>query len=158
MKLLFKQRMFSWLDSYDIYDEGKNTLFTVKGRLDWGHRLEIYDHRDEYVGMIKEKVFSFLPRFEMHIGDKYIGNIKQELTFLRPVFTLDCNGWTVTGDPWAWNYQVIDPHAMPIMQATKELFNWTDTYSIHILNPADALLSLMIVLAIDAAKCSGGKG
>ena len=28
MKLLFKQRFFSWLDSYDIYDEAGNTVFT----------------------------------------------------------------------------------------------------------------------------------
>jgi len=25
MKLLFKQRLFSWFDSYDIYDEAGNT-------------------------------------------------------------------------------------------------------------------------------------
>ena len=30
MKLLFKQRFFSWLDSYDIYDEYENTVYTVK--------------------------------------------------------------------------------------------------------------------------------
>ena len=29
MKLLFKQRFFSWFDSYDIYDETGATLFTV---------------------------------------------------------------------------------------------------------------------------------
>ena len=29
MKLLFKQRFFSWFDSYDIYDEAGTTLFTV---------------------------------------------------------------------------------------------------------------------------------
>lgn len=31
MKLLFKQRMFSWFDSYDIYDEQGIPVFTVKG-------------------------------------------------------------------------------------------------------------------------------
>ena len=43
MKLLFKQRMFSWFDSYDIYDENGNTVYTVEGRLAWGHRLIIYN-------------------------------------------------------------------------------------------------------------------
>ena len=33
MKMLFKQRLFSWFDSYDIYDESGNTLYTVKGQL-----------------------------------------------------------------------------------------------------------------------------
>ena len=27
MKLLFKQRFFSWFDSYDIYDEAGNTVY-----------------------------------------------------------------------------------------------------------------------------------
>ena len=27
MKLLFKQRLFSWFDSYDIYDEAGNTAY-----------------------------------------------------------------------------------------------------------------------------------
>ena len=43
MKMLFKQRMFSWFDSYDIYDEYGNTLFVVKGQLSWGHCLRIFD-------------------------------------------------------------------------------------------------------------------
>lgn len=36
MKLWFKQRMFSWFDSYDIYDENGQTMFVVKGALSWG--------------------------------------------------------------------------------------------------------------------------
>ena len=43
MKLLFKQRLFSWFDSYDIYDEFGNTVYVVKGQLSWGHKLVIYD-------------------------------------------------------------------------------------------------------------------
>ena len=31
MKMLFKQRLFSWFDSYNIYDERENVLFTVDG-------------------------------------------------------------------------------------------------------------------------------
>jgi len=36
MKLLFRQRIFSWFDSYDIYDENGNTVYVVKGQLAWG--------------------------------------------------------------------------------------------------------------------------
>ena len=39
MKLHFKQRMFSWLDSYDIWNEAGETQYTVKGQLAWGHCL-----------------------------------------------------------------------------------------------------------------------
>ena len=30
VKLLFKQRLFSWFDSYDIYDETEQTVYVVK--------------------------------------------------------------------------------------------------------------------------------
>ena len=35
MRLLFRQRLFSWFDSYDIYDEVGNTVYTVEGKLAW---------------------------------------------------------------------------------------------------------------------------
>ena len=46
MKLWFKQRFFSWFDSYDIYYEDGSTAFTVEGKLSWGHRLHILDARE----------------------------------------------------------------------------------------------------------------
>lgn len=156
MKLLFKQRIFSWFDSYDIYDESGNPVFEVKGKLAWGHRLEIYDTQGGHLGTINEKVLTFLPKFEMYAGGQYIGEIKKELTFFKPRFTLDCNGWTVQGDIMGWNYEVLDAHGQFVMHAQKELFNWSDTYSIDIPEPGNVLVSLMIVLAIDAANCSDG--
>ena len=50
MKLLFKQRLFSWFDSYDIYDEFGNTVYVVKGQLSWGHKLVIYDADGNEIG------------------------------------------------------------------------------------------------------------
>ena len=47
MKLLFRQRAFSWFDSYDIYDENENTVYVVKGQLSWGHCLKIYDPEEQ---------------------------------------------------------------------------------------------------------------
>ena len=61
MQLLLKQRMFSWFDSYDIYDEDGNTVFQVKGRLSWGHCLEIFDSEGSHVGTVKEEVLAFFP-------------------------------------------------------------------------------------------------
>ena len=43
MKLYFRQKIFSWLDSYDVYDESGNIYFRVKGKIAWGHKLAIYD-------------------------------------------------------------------------------------------------------------------
>lgn len=154
MKLLFKQRLFSWFDSYDIYDEQGNTVFTVQGQLSWGHRLEIYDTYNNHVGTVKEEIFTLLPRFALYINEEYVGQIHQMFSLFKPVYELDFNGWSVNGDIWQWTYFVEDPIGNEIMQASKQIMNLTDTYVIDIHNPKDTLVSLMIVLAIDAAKCS----
>lgn len=156
MKLLFKQRLFSWLDSYDIYNEYGETAFTVEGKLAWGHKLEVLDPSGRHLGTVKEEVLTFLPRFALYLGEEYIGQIKKELTFFKPRFTLDCRDWHVSGDWLEWDYQVTDGQGHTVMTASKELFHWTDTYVMDIERDEDALLCLMIVLAIDAAKCSGG--
>lgn len=155
MRLLFKQRFFSWFDSYDIYDENGNTVYVVKGELSWGHRLQIYDAWGSHLGTVQERVLTFLPKFELYVGDRLAGVLTKELTFLHPRFNLDFNGWTVAGDFMAWDYTVMDG-PRTVMRLSKELFNWTDTYSMDIARPEDALFCLMIVLAIDAAKCSQG--
>ena len=158
MKLFFKQRFFSWLDSYDIYNEAGETVYTVQGQLAWGHCLKIFDANDHYVGMIKERIFTWLPVFEMYIGEECIGSIRKEWTLFRPRFTIDCKGWEVEGSFFEWDYQIMDPFNQCVATVTKELFNWTDTYVIDVTDPADALSALMLVLAIDAEKCSRSNG
>ena len=154
MKLLFKQRFFSWFDSYDIYDEAGNTLFEVKGELAWGHLLRIYDTTGSEVGCVKEKIFTWLPKFEMYLGETYAGCISKEFTFFIPKFNIDYNGWQVDGDWFEWDYSILNGNGQCIATVFKELFNWTDTYVIDVQNPQDAVCALMLVLAIDAEKCS----
>lgn len=55
MKLLFKQRVFSWLDSYDIYDECINS----------------------------QRKGAYVSKFEIYLGEQYPGCIQKELTFTR---------------------------------------------------------------------------
>lgn len=154
MKLLFKQRFFSWLDSYDIYNEAGQTVYTVKGQLSWGHCLKIYDARGNEVGTVKERILTFLPKFEMYLGERYMGCISREFTFFIPKYNVDCNGWQVEGDFFEWDYTIRNASGQSIATVSKELFNWTDTYVIDVANPQDALCALMLVLAIDAEKCS----
>ena len=135
MKLLFKQRMFSWFDSYDIYDENENTVYVVKGQLSWGHCLKIFDTEENELGTVKQEVLTWLPKFELYEGENY-------------------NGWHVEGDFPGWDYTITKPVGETVATVSKELLQWTDTYVLDIVDPADALHVLMFVLAIDAEKCS----
>ena len=159
MKLYFKQRMFSWFDSYDIYymNDGEETgavAFTVEGKLAWGHCLHILDPQSRHIATVKQQVFTFLPKFDMYVGDEYVGTIRKEFTFLRPSFNLDYNGWRVEGSFMEWDYAIVDGSGRQVAAVSKELFRWTDTYVIDVVDERDALYALMVVLAIDAEKCS----
>ena len=154
VKLLFKQRFFSWLDSYDIYDENGNTVFVVKGKISWGHLLKIYDANGNEIGSVREKVLTFLPKFEMYLGEHYIGCISKEFTLFKPKFDIDCNGWHVEGDWFEWDYSIVNSTGRVVANVSKEIWNLTDTYSIEVDDPNDVVCALMLVLAIDAEKCS----
>ena len=154
MKLLFKQRFFSWFDSYDIYDEAGNTVYVVKGQLSWGHCLKIFDAAGREVGTVREKIITFLPKFEVYIGNNYVGRISKEFTLFRPKYDIDFNGWHIDGNFIEWDYRISGARGELIASISRQIFNWTDTYVIDVVNPNDALCALMFVLAIDAEKCS----
>ena len=154
MKLLFRQRFFSWFDSYDIYDENENTVYTVKGQLSWGHCQKIYDVAGREVGTVKERVFTFLPKFELYEGPQYIGCLSKEFSFLKPCYNIDFNGWEIQGSFMEWDYTIATSDGRKVAVISKELFHMTDTYILDIADPKDALHVLMFVLAIDAEKCS----
>lgn len=156
MRLIFKQRLFSWLDSYDIYREDGSVAFTVQGKLSWGHRLHVLDAAGRHIATLQERVLTFLPKFELYIGDQYVGCIRKEFTFFRPRFTVECNGWDVQGDFFAWDYQIVGQNGHAVATVSKQFLRLTDTYVIDVENPQNALLCLLVVLAIDAEKCSDG--
>lgn len=154
MRLYFKQRFFSWFDSYDVYDENGNTVYTVEGKLSWGHCLHILNSGGDHIGTVQERVFTFLPKFELYEGGQYIGSIQKEFSFFRPRYDIDCFGWQVEGSFMEWDYTVTEPGGGVVAAISKELLNWTDTYSIDVADSRNALYALMLVLAIDAEKCS----
>lgn len=154
MKLLFKQRMFSWLCSYDVRNDIGDIVYTVRGQLSWGHCLKIFDAAGHYVGMVKERIFTFLPKFEIYLGDSCFGCISKEFSFFRPRFNIDFKGWHIEGDWMEWDYNINNSLGQTVATVSKQLFNWTDTYVINVDDPADTLAALMLVIAIDAEKCS----
>ena len=108
---------------------------------------------ENFEKLVKQGFYNGLT-FHRVIPGFMIQGIRKEFTFLRPRFTLDCNGWYVEGRFLEWDYRILDGSGRLVATITKEILHWTDTYVIDVERPEDALLSLMVVLAIDAEKCS----
>lgn len=153
MQLYLKQRIFTWFDSFDIYHEDGSVAYTVQGQLSWGHKLEVLDAEGRYLGMVRERVMTFLPQFEMYQGDEYLGCIYREFTILRSRFTLDYQGWSLDGDILGWDYELRDMQGRTVATIAKELWRLGDTYVLDIERPEDAFYVVMAVLAIDCSRC-----
>ena len=154
MKLLIRQRVFSWSDTYDIYDEQGNVRYFVKAEVfSLGHRIHVYDAAGSELAVIRQKLLTLLPRFEIDIGGVTVGSIQKKFTFFRPQYEVDYNGWYVEGNFLGWDYDVWSA-CSPVVHISKELFHWGDTYVLDIADPADELPGVLLVIAIDAANCS----
>ena len=154
MELLIKQRVFSWTDSYDVYDEtGEARYFVEAEFLTLGHQIHVYDKRSgREVGAIHQKLFTLLPTFEIVIDGQVRGEVRKEFSFFTPRYQVDFRGWDVQGDFMSWDYQVMRGNA-EVMSISKQWLTWGDTYVLRYSNPADEMPGLLLVIAIDTANC-----
>ena len=154
VQLYIKQRVFSWTDSYDVYDEEGNPRYEVKAEFfTLGHRIHVFEKRTgREIGSIHEKLLTLLPQFEIVMDGRPQGVIRKELTLFRPRYHVDFRGWDVQGDLMGWDYRVTRG-AATVMSISKEFFRWSDTYVLRYSNPANEIPGLLLVIAIDAANC-----
>ena len=158
MQLCIRQRIFSWTDSYDVYDETGEARYEVRADfLTFGHQIHVYDKRTgAELGSIHEKLFTFLPEFQIVINGEVRGTVRKQFSLFCPRYEVDYRGWDVEGDFLGWDYRVTQG-STEIMSISKELFQWTDTYVLRYSNPANEMPGLLLVIAIDAANCSKNK-
>lgn len=153
MRLLIKQRVFSWSDTYDILDEQGNVRYFVQAEIfTLGHQIHVYDAGHRELAVIHERILTFLPAFEIEIGGRMVGTIQKKFAMFRPRYEVNYNGWQVEGDFMGWDYDVCCG-GRSIMHISKELLHWGDTYVIDISDPAQELEGILLVIAIDAANC-----
>ena len=158
MNLYIRQRIFSWTDSYDVYDHTGEARYEVRAAFfSLGHQIHVYDKRAEEgcdeVGCIRQKLFTLLPTFEIEIGGRVVGTVQKKFTLFRQNYLVDYRGWDVEGDMMGWDYRVVE-NGRQIMTISKELFRLSDTYALHFDRAPDEIPGLLLVLAIDAANCT----
>lgn len=149
MKLFMKQKVFSWRDRFFVKDENGNDRYYVEGEFfSWGKKLHVYDAGGTEVAFIREKVWSFHPRYYIDINGREVCAIVKKFTFLRPSYYLEGLPWTMSGDFWAHDYFLTD-NDRQIMSLSKKWFTWGDSYQLDIADPRNELLCLCIALAVD---------
>ena len=155
MILTFKERL-SLFGRYDVLNENDEPVFHVEGELAMLPRLTVYDGAGRELGQIKKEFALFAPTFTISLGGQPVGEIRKRITFFKPAFDLSMNGWTVEGNVWEYSYRLLDDAGRTVMTAEKKLLSFMDTYILDIPDHRNALMALLVVLAIDLAKEDNG--
>ena len=153
MKLVLKEKIISWFDSFNIYDESGKIYYKVTGKLAWGHKFVIYDAAGNEVGMVREQIIDLMPHFDLYKGGAKVGTLSKKITLLKPKFKVDSNGWEVKGDIMQWDYSIHDEGGRETARIYKKILRLLETYVIDVPDKDDVLDAVMVVLAIDAEKC-----
>ncbi len=155
MQLQIKQRVFSWTDTYDVYDENGNPRYYVRGEIfSLGHQIHVYNKQTgEEVGSIHQRLLTLLPKFDIVIGGRTVGTVNREFSWFTHRYHVDFRNWEVEGDFLGWDYTA-RRMGMTVLTVTKKLFTWGDTYVLQYENPADEIPALLLTLAIDAVNCN----
>lgn len=157
MKLQVRQKLVALADSYDVFDEHNLVAYTVKGEMGFSHKLQILDRHDRPVAMMKESTGVTKNKLQIYIGGELHGEITREGKFLKPQLNIDVNGWRIDGNFWG-DYQVLNEEGKQIARIVQKHLRMTDQYDITIEDPDNALMVLMVVLAIEIARSNSGNG
>ncbi len=152
MRLIIKQKVFSWTDRFRVWDEGDHDCYYVEGEFfSFGKKLHITDPAGQEVALVQQKVLSFLPRFSVWVNGVQVAEIVKEFTLFRSRYTIDGLGWDVEGDFFAHDYS-ISREGHEVAAIHKEWLTWGDCYVLDIADPGDAVTALAVVLAIDCVQ------
>ena len=155
MKLYMKEKFLSLHDRFAIRDENGWEKYFVEGEfLSLGKKLHLLNVHGEEVAFIQQKLFTLLPRYTVSIRGREVAEIRKEFTLFFQRYVIDGLGWEIEGSVWEHEYQ-IRKNGRPIVSISKEWFTWGDSYCLDILDPADEILALAVVLTIDCVAESG---
>ena len=106
MKLYFKQKVFSFRQRSEIYDEFGNVLFNAVGEISLARKMHIYDRTGNEVAYVERKLLRLLPRFSIYVMGQYVTDIVKEFTFFKPSYVFERIGWRVDGEIFSHDYRV----------------------------------------------------
>ncbi len=149
MKMMFEDKIVSWMDSFDIFDEIGRKLFRVEAKED-GRRLKVYDpsQHNKSVATLKESLDVSSPSVEIKHSTRYVSAVKQACMKFKKLFDLGFLNWCAVGDFDHGNYRILDGNDRTIASVGETFYNHESMRVIDTL-PEYLLHSLTFTLAID---------
>ncbi len=150
MKFYIKQRIFTWNDKFNIYDQQGNQYLSVKGEVfSFGKKLHVFDGNNKEIAFVRERITMWFPKFNVTVRGREIGEIVQKAALFHNKYLFPALGWEITGNFMDHDYTICGG-GITVASITKKWFSIGDSYEIDIADGIDPLPVLAAVLVIDA--------
>lgn len=152
MRYMLRQKMFSFGDKFAIKNEAGEDMFYVSGKVfTIGHKLSFQDMQERELAYIRQKMLTFMPRYEIERDGMEPVVLKKNFTFFRDAFavTLPQNGELLIQGSFTDFEYTFTRNDQQIAQASKRWFTMTDTYGVDIAEGEDDIMILACVVAVD---------
>jgi uncharacterized protein YxjI len=147
-----KEQFWSWGDDFYIYDDRGNEKYFVDGAaFSWGDKLSFQDLNGNELAFISQKLLSWKPTYEIYIGENLFATVVKEWSWFSKQFTLDVpgpNDYTIEGSFWLHEY-VFSRMGREVAVVSKEIWSWSDSYGVDIVDGEDDVSILCAAIVID---------
>ncbi|ACZ29719.1 conserved hypothetical protein [Xylanimonas cellulosilytica DSM 15894] len=151
-RLFIDQKLWSVRERFTVNDESGRPVYQVEGSLfQIPKQFTIRDVAGRERARVWKQPMSWLARFFVEVEGVQVATIRKELSFLRPRYSIEGPGLSVTGDFWNMSFE-LHRGASPIGRVDKKWMTVRDRYAVEVDNPDDELVVLGVVLAIDYVK------
>lgn len=146
-----RQKIFSFGDKFTIVDGNDRGVFDVVGQVfSIGNKLTIYDIDGRETLYIEQKLFKLLAEYEIYNEGQNVALVKQQWSLFRPKINITSiyGDFTIEGDIISYDFTIYRD-GRPVAIIRKELFTFTDFYTVDILVDKDHDFILGLVIVID---------
>lgn len=154
MKLYLKQKVFKFLDHYDVYDENQNAIFTVNQKFKFlGFHADVTAREDYQSFEIDKEIITFLPKYVLTFENAEKIYLNFRLSFIHRKIDVKTTfeNLSVRGKFWDMDFEVLKEGEV-IADISKKWLTWGDTYEVDIYDDKYTSEILGIVIAIDNQK------
>jgi len=147
-----KEKFWSWGNDFTITDENGQPAFIVDGAaFSWGKKLSFQDLSGNELAFISQKLISWKPRYQIYTNGELFAEVTKEASWFKQKFTLDIpgpNDYSIDGSFWKHDYTFTRASGI-VATVSKNLWGWTDSYGVKIIDGEDDITILCACIVID---------
>lgn len=152
MKLIIKEKHFSFQDTLNVRDEKDHQLYKVKSKLvSLGNKIIIQDVNHEEAASIEENKVGFTPKYTIYQNGEKVAVVKKDKNLIGSDYTIEKLNWKITGNVEKEDFH-IRKGLSTFASFKKKCISIGDAFVLDVNDEKDALTSLAIVAAVKSLQ------